>query len=167
MIISNTTAIPPKISIICNKHIGAWLKLYFGLWHHVDWLVVTDILEEHTVCIITAEHISVTGLMPQHEVPSINSSSTFTSNCFASPPPVYLTVLLSIHTPIHLTLMLAVITFASENNYGWFTHPWGGRSRIWSLKCHSRDLLLWYHYKKDKDRHHYIIQGAEEKLNTH
>jgi hypothetical protein len=57
MIISNTTAIPPKISIICNTQA-----------HDLNYLLgyVTNILEEHTICIITAKHISVNGLMPQH-----------------------------------------------------------------------------------------------------
>ena len=98
MITSITTAIPPKMSIICNKHIGERFKLPFGLWNHVVWLGVTDILEEHRVCIIMAKHTSVTRLMPQQGAPCINSSSAFTSNFFASPSSVPLCIPLHPYT---------------------------------------------------------------------
>ena len=88
MITSITTAIPPKMSIICNKHKDKWYKLSSGLWNHEVWLVVTDILDKHTDCIIMAKHISVTRVMPQQGVPFVNSSPTFTSNCFAFPSSV-------------------------------------------------------------------------------
>jgi hypothetical protein len=119
MIISNTTAIPPKISIICNTQVH-------NLNYHLGY--VTNILEEHSICIITAKH-SVNVLMPQNGDPCTNSSSIFTTNCFASSssaPPC-----IPLHPHAHsLTFMVATITFACEKHFGWFTQASGHWRKI-------------------------------------